>query len=150
MNQLIIEPATFEDLPAIHGLVRELAIYENAEHEFTATLEAYEADFLDGIFDAIVARQHEEVVGMVLYYITYSTWKGRMMYLEDFVVKESFRRKGIGELLFKAFLTEAETNGCKLAKWQVLDWNKPAIDFYKKHQAIIEKGWWNGKFFFDT
>ena len=150
MNHVKIEPANFEDLPAIHELVRELAIYEHAEQEFVATLTDYETDFLDGIFDVFVARIQEEVVGMVLYYITYSTWKGKMMYLEDFVVKKSHRRKGVGELLFRAFLEEAKSRGCKLVKWQVLDWNQPAIDFYQKHQATIEKGWWNGKIFFEV
>jgi len=85
---------------------------------------------------------------MALYYMTYSTWKGRMLYLEDFVVQEAFRKAGIGQQLFDGFLQEANNKGCKLVKWQVLDWNVPAIKFYEKNKAIIEKEWWNGKILF--
>jgi GNAT superfamily N-acetyltransferase len=82
--------------------------------------------------------------------MTYSTWKGRMLYLEDFVVKERSRRQGIGQLLFDAFLAEAKARGCRLAKWQVLDWNTPAVNFYEKQSAIIEQEWWNGKILFQV
>lgn len=144
---IVIERARRTDLPAIHGLVRELAIYEKAESEFVATLEDYYRDFDAGIFEAIVARVDGEVAGMVLYYMTYSTWKGRMLYLEDFVVLEENRRDGLGQKLFDAFLERARELECRLTKWQVLDWNEPAIKFYKKNKAIIEKEWWNGKIF---
>ncbi len=143
-----IRKATPEDLPAIHRLVRELAVYECAEHEFVASVEDYYKDFKAGIFQALVAEQPEAgVVGMALYHFAYSTWKGRMMYLEDFVVSEAFRGQGIGRLLFNAFLEEAWAQGCLLVKWQVLDWNKPALNFYQKYGAFIEKNWWNGKLF---
>ncbi len=143
----IIRKATLEDLPAIHGLVRELAIYEKAEEEFTATLSDYESDFKENIFEALVAEKEDRIVGMALYYMTYSTWKGKMLYLEDFVVNEALRRIGIGQQLFDAVLNEAKTKGCRLLKWQVLDWNEPAIGFYEKNKATIEKGWYNGKIF---
>ncbi len=146
---VIIRKAQKEDLPAIHQLVRELAIYEKAEEEFIATLEEYERDFEAGIFESLVADHDNQIVGMMLYYMTYSTWKGRMLYLEDFVVNEQFRRRGIGQQLFEAFLKTAREKGCRLVKWQVLDWNRPAIDFYEKNKAVIEKDWWNGKLFFD-
>ena len=135
-------------MPAVHRLVRELAVYEKAEHEFTATLEDYYADFEAGIFQTIVAEWEGEVIGMALYYMTYSTWKGRMLYLEDFVVRESHRRRGIGQLIFDAYLAEAKALGCRLTKWQVLDWNTPAVQFYEKQSAVIEKEWWNGKISF--
>ena len=144
---MIIRKATLNDIPAIHQLVGELAAYEKAPQEFIATVEDYEKDFKAGIFDAIVAEVEENIVGMTLYYMTYSTWKGRMLYLEDFIVKEQFRRHGVGQLLFDAFLNEAKLLNCKLTKWQVLDWNTPAIKFYEKNQAIIEKEWWNVKIF---
>ena len=86
---------------------------------------------------------------MVFYYLTYSTWKGRMLYLEDFVVLPDYRRFGIGQLLFDALLEVARNKRCKLVKWQVLDWNQPALNFYRKYDAIIEKEWWNGKIFLD-
>jgi GNAT superfamily N-acetyltransferase len=142
-----IRKATLEDLPAIHGLVRELARYERAEEEFIASVEEYRQDFQNGIFQAMVAETDGQIVGMVLYYWAYSTWKGKMLYLEDFVLLESHRRLGIGTRLFDAFLEEARRQGCRLVKWQVLDWNQPALDFYARYGAIIEKEWWNGKLF---
>lgn len=146
-NTIQIQPATAEDLPGIHHLVRELAIYEKAESEFVASLEEYQRDFEAGAFEAIVARNGEKVVGMALYYLTYSTWKGKMLYLEDFVVLEAHRGGGLGQAIFDAFLDRARTLGCRLVKWQVLDWNEPALKFYAKNNAIIEKEWWNGKLF---
>ncbi|NJK83087.1 MAG: GNAT family N-acetyltransferase [Saprospiraceae bacterium] len=148
MENINIRKATLHDLPFIHELVRELAIYEKAEQEFIATLDDYERDMQAGIFEAIVAEKEQETLGMVLYYMAYSTWKGRMMYLEDFVVKQAYRQHGLGQLLFNAFIEESKQKGCRLAKWQVLDWNAPAIRFYEKNNAIIEKEWWNGKLFF--
>ena len=142
-----IRKAGPEDIPAIHDLVRELAVYEKAGHEFVATREEYRQDMADGIFQALVAEKDGLVVGMTLYYMAYSTWKGKMLFLEDFVVKPDARREGIGQQLFDALLLEAEALGCKLVKWQVLDWNKPAIAFYEKNQAVIDKEWWNGTLF---
>ncbi len=147
---ITIRKAEAKDLPSIHDLVMELAIYEKGEKEFIATIEEYEKDFEDNVFQAILAEMNGEVVGMALYYLTFSTWKGRMMYLEDFVVKESHRRYGIGQKLFDAFLEMAKKEGCRLVKWQVLDWNQPALDFYEKNNAIIEKEWWNGKIFLNN
>ncbi len=147
---MMIRLAKREDLPAIHALVRDLAIYEKAEKEFVAGLEDYYRDFDCGIFEALVAEVQGEIVGMALYYMAYSTWKGRMLYLEDFVVKASMRGRGIGEKLFRAFLAKAEKKGCRLVKWQVLDWNEPAIRFYKKFGALIEEEWLNGKIFLSS
>ncbi len=145
---ITIRKATEEDIPSIHALVRELAIYERAENEFVASIEDYTRDFRAGIFDSIVAVQNKKVIGMVFFYMAYSTWKGRMMYLEDFVVFEAYRRLGVGQQLFDAFLKEAQDQGCVLAKWQVLDWNEPAINFYRKNKATIEQEWYNGKIYF--
>ncbi len=146
---IVIRKAAEADLPAIHDLVRELAIYEKAESEFVATLEDYAENLRDGAFEAAVAVKEGAVVGMILYYLTYSTWKGRMLYLEDFVVREAYRRRGVGQRLFEAFLEIAREKRCRLVKWQVLDWNEPAIKFYEKNGARMEKEWWNGKIFFE-
>lgn len=143
----IVRKAKREDMPAVHALVGELARYERAEPEFVATLKDYYAHFDEGVFDALVAEEDGRVVGMALYYMTYSTWKGKMLYLEDFVVDAAYRRRGIGDLLFEAFLAEARRQDCRLAKWQVLDWNEPAVAFYEKKNALIEREWWNGKVF---
>lgn len=144
-----IRKAKPEDIPAIHELVRELAIYEKAEHEFTATIAEYQKDFQAGFFHALVAEVEDGIVGMALYYPAYSTWKGKMMYLEDFVVQSSFRRYGVGQQLFEGLLAEGRRQGYRLLKWQVLDWNEPALKFYEKNEALIEREWWNGKIFFE-
>lgn len=146
--EITIRPATKTDIPAIHGLVRDLAIYEKAEPEFIASLDDYYEDFGNGIFEALVAETDGQVVGMSLYYLTYSTWKGKMLYLEDFVVKTDYRQQGIGQLLFDAFIAQAKAKKCRMVKWQVLDWNKPAIQFYEKNKAAIETEWWTAKIVF--
>lgn len=141
--EIIIRPATLSDIPDIHQLVRELAEYEKALPEFVATLEDYYKDFEDQKFQVLVSVVEKKVVGMVLFYPAYSTWKGKMMYLEDFVVTPEWRGKGIGKMLLEAFLEEAKSKGCVQVKWQVLDWNEPAIRFYQQAGAIIENNWWN-------
>lgn len=146
-NDISIRTATEADLPAVHDLVMELAIYEKAPHEMVATLQDYRRDWAAGWFECQVAERNGEIVGMILYYDTYSTWKGRMLYLEDFVVKASHRRQGIGQHLFEALYAVARAKECRLIKWQVLDWNTPAIDFYKQYQATIETEWYNCKVF---
>jgi len=144
---ITIRPATIEDIPAIYDLVVALAVYEKEPDAVTATIDDYLKDFQEDIFQAQVATIKGKVVGMALYYITYSTWKGRMLYLEDFVVYQEYRRLGIGQLLFDAVLQAGKDRGCRLLKWQVLDWNEPAINFYKKNKATIETEWWTGKIF---
>ena len=151
MNSLTkIRKAVFEDLGAILDLVRSLARYEQAENAVTATLQDYEKNFLEGVFEALVAEDKDQrIIGTTIYYLTWSTWKGRMLYLEDFVVADSDRGQGVGKLLFDSLLQEAISMDCRLLKWQVLDWNIPAINFYNKYDAIIEKQWWNGKLILD-
>ena len=143
-----IRKGNLDDLVHVHGLVRELAIYEKAEHEFIATLEDYQNDFRAGIFEVLLAETEGIVIGMCLYYLSYSTWKGKMLYLEDFVVKQSYRQEGVGQQLFDDLIQEAKQKRCRLIKWQLLDWNEAAIKFYKKNNAIIEQEWWNGKIIF--
>lgn len=144
-----LRKANRQDLKAVLDLVNELALYEKAPEEVTVTLTDYERDFDENIFDIIVAEQDNTIVGIAFYYMTYSTWKGKMLFLEDFVVKEELRGQGIGKLLFRAYLEEAQKLNVSLAKWQVLDWNKPAINFYEKYNSTIEKEWFNGKIFKD-
>ncbi len=139
--KVTIRKATEEDIPAIHALVRELAEYERGLHKVTTTTESYREDFRDKVFDAFVAEKRGEVVGIALYYLVFSTWRGRMLYLEDFVVRESERGAGIGALLFEAFIEEAKRQDVAVAKWQVLDWNEPAIHFYKKYDVVFDREW---------
>lgn len=126
-------------------LVRELAVYEKAPEEVTVTLEEMaEAGFgASPVWWAFVAELENKLIGISLYYIRYSTWKGRRLYLEDIVVNEAFRGKGVGKLLFDATAREAASLGMNGMTWQVLDWNDPAIRFYQRYNARIESGWLN-------
>jgi GNAT superfamily N-acetyltransferase len=148
-KNITIRPAIETDIPAIHALVYELAVYENAPEAHIATIDDYIRDFKASVFEAHVAvdAETEAIVGMIFYYMAYSTWKGKMLYLEDFVVTESHRQYGVGQKLFDTFLEVAREKECILVKWQVLDWNEPAVKFYEKNKAIIEREWWNGKIF---
>lgn len=142
-----IRKAVKNDLPGILALVQELAEYERAPQEVTATIEVYEASFKKGIFDALVAELDGQIIGTALYYITFSTWKGPMMYLEDFVVSEKHRGAGIGLKLFNRFLEESRQAGAVLCKWQVLEWNEPAIRFYKRLPTVFDDEWINVKYY---
>jgi GNAT superfamily N-acetyltransferase len=135
-------------MQAIYDLVIELAIFEKEPDAVKSMPEEYIQNFNNGLIKAFVADHDGEVVGMALYYDIFSTWFGKSLYLEDFVVKSSHRNMGIGQKLWDAFIAEAKTQGCRQVKWQVLDWNTDAINFYYKNNATIEKGWWNGKVYF--
>ena len=149
-NKVTIRPATEADIPTIHALVYELAVYEKEPEAVFTTPEEYLEDFRNGLFESHVAEMDGKVVGMTLFFMMYSSWKGKMLYLDDFVVNEQYRRYGVGQKLYDDFVDEGRRRGCRLVKWQVLDWNEPAINFYKKNDAIIETGWWNvKKFLFD-
>ena len=135
-----------EDCPRLLELVLELAIFEREPEAVTVTLE----EFIDAgfgnkpVWKAFVVEAEELIVGFGIYYIRYSTWKGCRLYLEDLIVTESWRGKGIGKLLFDRLLQETKEMGFNGMTWQVLDWNEPAINFYKKYEAAIEAGWLNG------
>ena len=126
-------------------LVRELALYEKAPDEVTVTLaEFVEAGFGENpVWKAFVAVCDGKIEGFALYYIRYSTWKGSRLYLEDFIVTEKMRGKGIGKILFEGVIAETKANNYKGMVWQVLDWNQPAINFYNKYSAQYESGWLN-------
>jgi len=145
--QPIIRPATEADVPAMHALMFELAVYEKAPEAVEATVDEYLEDFRNGRFEGLVADLDGKVVGMMLFFMAYSSWKGKMLYLDDFVVTESMRGHGIGQRLYDAFLELGRERGCRLAKLQVLDWNEPAINFYRRNEGIIETDWWNVKVF---
>ena len=142
-----IRKAEKGDLSRIHELVVELAIYENEPNAVTASLKDYQDCFEQGTFESIVAIDEKEIVGIMIYYMTFSTWKGKMLYLEDFVVTKAYRRKGVGKLLFSAFQKVAIEKKAVLTKWQVLDWNSPAISFYEEIGATIDKDWYNCKLY---
>lgn len=135
------------DIPAIIGLIKELALYEKAPHEVTITPEMLERDGFGQhpLFWVILAEENNEVLGMSFYYLRYSTWKGPCLYLEDIIVKESQRGRGIGKLLMDATIEKAREMKVALMVWQVLDWNEPAINFYKKYNAEFDGEWVNCK-----
>ena len=135
------------DLSAVFGLIKELAEYEKAPEEVHNTVERMEEDGFgpNPIFQFFVCENHGEIVGTAIYYFRYSTWKGRCLYLEDLVVKESERGNGVGKKLFDAIVLEAKATNCKLVTWQVLDWNEPAIRFYERLNANLDGEWINCK-----
>lgn len=137
--------AVKEDCTRLLELVNELALYEKAPQEVTVTLQEFEnAGFGEKpVWKAYVAEADGLVVGFALYYVRFSTWKGCRMYLEDFIVTEPMRGKGIGKLLFNQLIIEAKELEFSGMVWQVLDWNEPAINFYKKYEASFEAGWLN-------
>lgn len=148
ISEVQIRFAEKQDLQAIRELVMELAIFEKAPEQVTATLEDYKNGFESGLISMLVAEMDNKIVGMTLFYDTFSTWRGKMLYLEDFVVSEAYRSHNIGSQLFDATMQEAKDRGCVMMKWQVLDWNSGAIKFYERKGATIEKEWWNGKIIF--
>lgn len=146
-SDLIIRPGIATDLPEILQLVMELAVYEKAENEVITDIGTYQAHFNDNWFKTLVAKKNNTLVGMMLFYNAFSTWKGKMLWLEDFVVSESYRNQGIGLKLFEELVEFAKREKYQLIKWEVLDWNTPAVNFYKKIGAQIETNWWDGKYF---
>ncbi|MCS7027397.1 MAG: GNAT family N-acetyltransferase [Bacteroidia bacterium] len=140
-----IRKAHRSELGEVLNLVQQLAIFERAPQEVTVTVEEYERDFEDNLFDVFVAIKDQKIVGIAFFYIGYSTWKGKMLYLEDLFVLPEYRKQGIGKMLFDAVIAEANEQQCRLVKWQVLDWNTEAQKFYSKYQAVIEREWWNGR-----
>ncbi|NBX87998.1 MAG: GNAT family N-acetyltransferase [Bacteroidetes bacterium] len=126
-------------------LIRELALYEKAPNEVVATEQTLLSHGFgeNPLFVSWVAELDGHIVGMALCYIRYSTWKGPVLYLEDLVVTESHRSKGIGKLLFETCLDYAKTQGYPRMIWQVLDWNQPAIEFYNQYQASFDAQWLN-------
>src|ERR1022692_4078281 len=144
--EIKIRRATKEDCQRLLELITELAVYEKAPREVTVTLDHFiESGFGEKpVWWAFTAEADGRILGFALYYIRYSTWKGCRMYLEDLIVTEAARGKGIGKLLFDQLIAEAKELGLNGMTWQVLDWNEPALNFYKKYEANIEAGWLNG------
>lgn len=137
------------DEQSIFRLINELALYEKAPEQVTNTAEQLAIDlFKDEICEAIVATNNNEILGFALYYISYSTWKGRCLYLEDFYVQENHRNCGAGGMLFDKVIEIAKEMGVKRMDWQVLEWNQLALDFYKKRNSILDSEWVNGRLFF--
>ncbi len=140
-----IRRAVADDCPAMLTLINELALYEKAPEQVTVSLEHFtESGFGPSpIWWAFVAELEGKIVGMALYYIRYSTWKGQRMYLEDIIVNEAMRGQGIGAKLMDTLIEECKEKKFSGMMWQVLDWNEPAINFYKKYNANLDGEWIN-------
>lgn len=146
---MIIRGANPSDVSAILGLIRELATFEREPNAVVNTIEELAKDlFEDQVCEAIVCEVDSEIVGFALYYTSYSTWKGKCLYLEDIYVKESHRRMKIGNVLFDRVVNIAKDRSYRRMDWQVLDWNVPAIKFYEKKGATLDPEWINGRLFF--
>ena len=142
---IVIRKAAREDCPRLLELIRELAVYEKAPQEVTVTPGHFEESGFgpNPVWWALVAECDGNVEGFALYYIRYSTWKGQRLYLEDIIVTEKMRGKGLGTLLFDALQAEAREKNLNGMVWQVLEWNEPAISFYKKYNAVLDGEWIN-------
>jgi|JI6StandDraft_1071083.scaffolds.fasta_scaffold02260_3 GNAT superfamily N-acetyltransferase len=147
MSELIIRIGEPSDIPAALELVKELALYERALQEVTNSEEAMLADGFGAqpAYGLFVAEKNQTIVGIAIHYVRYSTWKGKMLYLEDIVVKENERGNGIGKLLFEKCCAWAIEQSYAGMVWQVLDWNDPALNFYRKYNAQLDDEWINGK-----
>jgi GNAT superfamily N-acetyltransferase len=144
-NNIAIRRAAKEDCPRLLELIRELAEYERAPQEVTVTLDHFTQSGFgpQPVWWAFVVTVDGKVEGFALWYIRYSTWKGQRLYLEDLIVTQAMRGLGLGKLLFDRLILEVREQNYSGMVWQVLDWNEPAINFYKKYQAQFDAGWIN-------
>ena len=148
---ILIREAKPKDISAVLQLIRELANFEREPKAVVNTeSELHQHVFKDKICNAIVADDNNEIIGFALYYNSYSTWKGKCLYLEDLYVQEARRKHGIGALLFEKIISIAEYQKVRRLEWLVLDWNQPAIQFYKKYEANLDNSWLNGKIEFNN
>ena len=135
------------DLPDVLKLIKELAIYEKAPNEVVVSEDEMKTWGFgpEKVFDFFVAENDGEIIGIALYYYKYSTWKGKCIFLEDIIVTEKERGKGIGKLLFDEVVRVAKEKKVRRLEWQVLEWNEPAINFYKKYGSNLDPEWINCK-----
>ena len=148
--EIKIRRAVKEDCPRILELVKELARYERAPNEVTVSLDHFERSGFGSrpVWWAFVAEVDGSVEGFALWYVRFSTWKGQRMYLEDLYVTDAMRGKGLGKLLFDKLITEARRKKFNGIMWQVLEWNEPAINFYKKYETSFDPEWINCGIYF--
>ena len=142
---ILIRKGVREDIPRVFELIMELARFEKAPHEVENTIEKMVEDGFgdEPVYGFIVAEYINQIIGLSLYYYRYSTWKGKLLYLEDLIVTEKYRNNGVGKKLLGETVKEAVKLNCTGMQWQVLDWNEPAIEFYKKLGASLDAEWVN-------
>lgn len=151
MENIIIREAKSEDVDDIHRLIKELAIFEKEPEAVKISIEELREDgFGDHpSYSCIVAEDNEKIVGFALYYIRYSTWNGKTVYLEDFLVDNLYRNKGIGKILFEEMIAISKKLNVRQMSWQVLDWNEGAIRFYERYNSDMEEQWVNARLLFE-
>lgn len=142
---VVFRDAVTEDVPAILGLVKELAEFEKAPHLVENTVDQLREDGFgpNPVYKAFVAEKNGRIIGFSLSYIRYSTWRGRVLYLEDIYVQPDFRSGGVGRRLMEITIEYARSLGLKYVVFQVLDWNQKAIDFYKTFNGEFDPEWVN-------
>ncbi|MCU0439797.1 MAG: GNAT family N-acetyltransferase [Raineya sp.] len=135
-----------QDIPALLGLIKELALYEKAPEQVINTEEKMLEDGFgkQPVFKFWLAWDGDIAVGMAVVYFRYSTWKGKCLYLEDLYIKEEYRKHKLGHYFFDVLKRYGKEENCQRISWQVLDWNEPAINFYKKIGASLDPEWVNG------
>ena len=138
-----IRKGTEADMPAVLELIRELAVFEKEPDAVVVTVADLERDGFgeNPMFYTFVAEVDSEIVGMALYYYRYSTWKGRTIHLEDLIVKEKMRGTGLGSALYAKIIEQGKADNVRRIEWNVLDWNTPAVEFYKKSGAKVLEDW---------
>ena len=138
-----IRKAVQEDMIAVHALITELAIYEREPNAVIISVDdLIRHGFSEQRFHCFVAEHKKSgIVGMALYYSRYSTWKGPTLHLEDLYVKPKFRKGGLGKELFDKVVDEAAKQNVGRMEWTVLEWNEPALNFYKKYNATLDSEW---------
>lgn len=148
---MIIRKAQKGDEFAILDLIKELAAFEKEPDAVINTAEKLREDlFVNNYCEAlVVADTNGKIIAFALFYTSYSTWKGPCLYLEDLYVRKEHRRSGVGSQLFEEVCNIAKSRKVARMDWQVLDWNQPAIDFYKKYNAVLDPEWINGRLFFE-
>lgn len=144
---ILVRKGLKSDLSAALDLIKELALYEKAPDEVIVTIEDMKRDGFgeNPVFNFFVAEEDGKIVGISLYYLKYSTWKGKCIFLEDIIVTERYRKQGIGKKLFDEVVKVSKELNVQRLEWQVLDWNEPAIRFYQKINSNLNKEWINCK-----
>lgn len=143
LPNIIIRKAEPNDFVQVYELIKELAVFENEPNEPSNSLKKFieEGTAKNPRFQVLVADDAGKIVGIALYYYGYSSWKGSMLYLDDLVIKESYRKHGIGKKLMDELISIAKEERINQMRWHVLDWNENAINFYKKYPVTFDKTW---------
>ena len=149
MKDLIIRKSKASDMNEVLSLIKELADYERSLDRVKMTVERLIKDGFSKppLFKSLVVVYKKEICGYAFFYQGYSTWNGKTLYLEDIMISKKYRRRGFGQKLFNQVVEIAIQQKVTRVDWQVLSWNKPAIEFYKKNQSTFDAEWINGRLF---